>query len=213
MLLASGVAAPARAQVDSMSVDSVATVETVVIDTAAVAADEQTALQELVRVSADIQALLDGSLPEGFVVQTLFAVDLLDESAVERRRNDLRLAMQNRNSQLASADSAQAGALRAANQADGLRLQFLSRPLEERARVNQAEKSRRELKREKEVAARTRQEAEERATAAEAQRQSAIADAQRKQSAVLEDLAQEMVRVQTIRATSLRSRGIIPTWR
>lgn len=157
----------------------------------------QSNIARLERMAASIQSQLDGSLPEGFVVQTLFEVDLLDEVAVGRRREELQEAIARRDAELPTADSLRALEIAAINQVDRLRLQFLSRAPEERVRVNQAEKQRRELARAQEIAARERESAETRAAEAEAQRQRAIAEAQRQQSAVREDLAQEMVRAQT----------------
>ena len=158
----------------------------------------------MLRIATSIQALLDGSLPEDFVVQTLFEVDLLDEAAVERRREALRQSIAQRESELQAADSLRSIEIAARNRVDRLRLQFLSRSVAERARVNEAEKRRRELAREQEVAARSRLNAEARAQEAETERRRAVAESQREQSAVFEDLAHEMVRVQTARASLAR---------
>ncbi|UCF66456.1 MAG: hypothetical protein JSV80_11740, partial [Acidobacteriota bacterium] len=160
--------------------------------------------EQLEQAAQQIQSLLDGDLLADISLPALFAVDLLDEQPVRVRAREL-------GGQLARADVSDAvgeDELTALERRVAeARLAFLSLEPKERRRVVEAERSRRELARERQAAESAAIQAADEKREAEQRHREAIAQARQQTGPLLEELSRELARAEAFRADLAQQRA------
>ncbi|MEZ4267167.1 MAG: hypothetical protein R3F39_12385 [Myxococcota bacterium] len=170
-------------------------------------------LPEVAELQAVVDALtqlLAGRLPPEFDAHRLFDVDPTIEAAVGVRRVALRASILLAQTELDEAPptpSDRAPRLRLLMARDGLRLEFLARPLAERKQAMAAHEKRQAIAAEQASATEAARDASAMAESAEAGKRTALAEVALAGGGVLEQFAMERVRVEGIRAAIARTRS------
>lgn len=170
-------------------------------------------LPEAVELEAAVNTLtqlLAGRLPPEFDAHQLFAVDPTIEAAVGVRRVALRasiLLAQTELDQTPLTATDRAQRLRLLMARDGLRLEFLTRPLAERQQAMVAHEKRQAIAAEQASATEAARDASAMAESAEAGKRTALAEVALAAGGVLEQFAVERARAEGTRAAVARTRS------
>ncbi|MBN1337644.1 MAG: hypothetical protein JXB39_16955 [Deltaproteobacteria bacterium] len=160
-------------------------------------------------MAAAVRGLLQGTLPDAFSLEELFVVDLGDEDAIARRREELRVEADALRAEAAGAPPDAVRRTQARLALTEARLSWLDQPEEARRRLEEADLARRLARQEVEAAEQARLTAETEVEAAREAQERALAEARMAGDQAMRDLSTERARLERIRAEIATRRGEI----